>query len=167
MSVPFRKRLQRYLGVNVENMFCQIPAFRLALKKGVNCLPASAFPSSLSKSKSIFGIAASDEVTPIAVATDLTKFIAPISFKIISISASLSIPQTSGTTFTIDVKANGTTILSTPITIDNGANSSISAAVLPVLSNVDILADTNLSIDVTQIGDGTAAGLKLYLVVEI
>jgi hypothetical protein len=32
---------------------------------------------------------------------------------------------------------------------------------------VDISADTNLSIDVTQIGDGTAAGLKLYLVVEI
>ena len=167
MSVPFRRRLQKYTGVDVESMFCIIPAFRSALKRGINCMPESSFPASLSKSKSIFGIAASDEVTPIAVAVDLTKFIAPTSFKIISINASLSIPQTSGTTFTIDIKANGTTILSTPITIDNGANSSIGAAIPAVLSNVDISADTNLSIDVTQIGDGTGAGLKLYLIVEI
>ena len=55
------------------------------------------------------------------------------------------------------------TILSTKITVDNGKDTSLSAATSAVLSDTVIAAGSTLTIDVDQVGDGTATGAKVYL----
>jgi hypothetical protein len=59
--------------------------------------------------------------------------------------------------------------LSTKITIDNTEKTSTTAATQPVLTygTTKILADTEVTIDVDQIGDGTAKGLKVTFVGEL
>lgn len=72
--------------------------------------------------------------------------------------------QTSGSQVTVDINRNGTSILSTRITIDNGDDSSIFAATQPVLVGTPGFAPFDkLTIDVDQIGDGTAKGLIVTL----
>lgn len=78
-----------------------------------------------------------------------------------SVHAFLVTPQTSGSTFTVDVKEAGTTIFSTKITIDNGETDSTSAATAPVISDPNIAAMAKITVDIDQIGDGTAKGLYL------
>lgn len=116
----------------------------------------------------ILAIAASDELTPLVAGTAVTTFrmAAPI-VEILDVRASLTTAQTSGSTFTVDVNANGTSIFSTPITIDNAKKSSVSAINQPVLSTTSLPDDAEITIDIDQIGDGTATGLKVYFVVKI
>lgn len=116
----------------------------------------------------ILAIAASDELTPLVAGTAVTTFrmAAPI-VEILAVRASLTTAQTSGSTFTVDVNANGTSIFSTPITIDNAKKSSVSAVNQPVLSTTSLPDDAEITIDIDQIGDGTATGLKVYFVVKI
>lgn len=108
--------------------------------------------------------AASDETTPIIVASDLLTVRTPYAFTVTGVRASLTTPQTSGSTFTVDIKVGGVSILSTLITIDNGELSSVGAAVQPVLSTTSLADDAEITVDVTQIGDGTATGLKVYVI---
>ena len=89
---------------------------------------------------------------------------APFAFTITDVRASLSTAQTSGATFTVNVKKNGTTIFSTKITIDNTERTSTTASALPVLSTTALASDDELTVDVDTVGDGTAKGLKVYLI---
>lgn len=116
----------------------------------------------------ILAIAASDELTPLVVGTAVTTFrmAAPI-VEILDVRASLTTAQASGSKFTVDVNANGVSIFSTPISIDNTEKSSVSAATQPVLSTTSLPDDAEITIDIDQIGDGTATGLKVYFVVKI
>lgn len=111
--------------------------------------------------------AASDETTAIAAGNGKLTTRFPYAFTATAIRASLSTAQTSGSIFTVDVKWwNGSafvTILSTLITIDNTERSSVTAVTLPVLSKTSFADDDEFRIDVTQIGDGTAKGLKVKL----
>ena len=166
MSVPFRKRLQRYLRVAADNMFTT-PAFRTALDKGIKATPVAAFPADVSKAKSIFACAASDETTPFAAGGAVTTFMAPYGFQIKGIEASLTTPQTSGSIVTVDVNVDGVSILSTLITFDNGTVSTQKTGTPPVLSTTGVNIGSEITIDIDQIGDGTATGLKVYLVIEI
>ena len=152
MSVPFRKRLQRYLGENVETLF-SIPVFKIALNRATT--------------RSIFACAASDETTPFEVGANAITFMAPIDFSIVDISASLSSTQLTGDDVTADVNVNGTSILSTKITFDNGVVSTIANPIKPVLSKTKVIAGDKITVDIDQVGDGTATGLKVYLVVEL
>jgi hypothetical protein len=62
------------------------------------------------------------------------------------------------------VKANGTSIFSTPLTIDNTERTSFTAAVPPSVSAGVLPDDTELTVDITQVGAGTVgAGLKVYV----
>ncbi len=79
------------------------------------------------------------------------------------VRASLSTAQASGNIFTVDVNEGGATILSTKLTIDNTESTSTTAATPAVVSDAVLADDAEISVDIDQIGDGTAKGLKLTL----
>lgn len=109
-------------------------------------------------------IAAGDETTPIEVGAGLVTFRSPFAFTLDNVRASVTTAQASGDVLTVDVKVNGASILSTLITIDNTEKTSTTAATAPVISSASIADDAEITIDVTQVGDGSAAGLKVYLI---
>lgn len=108
-------------------------------------------------------IACSDEGSILTTGTKVT-FRMPYAFTLSSVKASLTTAQTSGSIFTVNVKKNGTTIFSTLLTIDNGEKTSATAATAAVLSTTSLAEDDEITISIDQIGDGTATGLKVYLV---
>lgn len=108
-------------------------------------------------------VACSDETSILTTGTKVT-FRMPYAMTLSSIKGSLTTAQTSGTIFTVDVKVNGTSILSTKLTIDNGEKTSATAATAAVLSSIALAADDEVTIDIDQIGDGTATGLKVYFI---
>jgi hypothetical protein len=109
-------------------------------------------------------IAASDETTALTTGTNKVIFRMPRAITLTSVRASLTTAQASGTIFTVDINENGTSILSTKITIDNTEKTSTTAATLPVISDSSLADDSEISIDIDQIGNGTATGLKVYLI---
>lgn len=109
-------------------------------------------------------IAASDETTAVSTGTAKVTFRMPFAMKVTAVRASLTTAQTSGSIFTVDINEGGTTILSTKLTIDNTEKTSTTAATPPVISDADLADDAEITIDVDQIGSGTAAGLKVYLI---
>lgn len=111
-----------------------------------------------------FIIAASDEITSITAGTNKVKFRMPYAFTVTAVRASLSTAQTSGNIFTVDINESGTSILSTKLTIDNTETTSTTAATAPVISDSALADDAEISVDVDQIGDGTAKGLKITII---
>jgi hypothetical protein len=112
----------------------------------------------------IIQVACSDETTAITATTNKITFRAPQAMTVTAVRASLTTPQTSGNIFTVDIHKNGTTILSTKITIDNGEETSVTAATQPVISVTSIADDDEITVDVDQIGDSTAKGLKVAII---
>lgn len=110
------------------------------------------------------GFAASDESTAITTTTNAVRFQLPFAVNLMSVYASLSVAQTSGSIFTIDVKENGTSIFSTLPTIDNGDFDTSNPVTPAVISDSSIAAFTPVVVSVTQVGDGTAKGLKVWFI---
>lgn len=110
--------------------------------------------------------ACSDETTALTSGTAKVTFRNPYAsaFTVTAVKASLTTAQTSGSIFTVDINESGTTILSTKLTIDNTEKTSATAATPPVISDTSIAADAEITVDIDQIGDGTAKGLKIYLI---
>jgi hypothetical protein len=109
-------------------------------------------------------IACSDETTALTAGTGKVTFRMPFAYTVSSVRASLTTAQTSGNIFTVDINEAGTSILSTKITIDNGEKTSTTAVTAPVVSDTSIADDAEITIDIDQIGDGTAKGLKVTLI---
>ena len=109
-------------------------------------------------------VAASDETTALTTGTEKVTFRMPYAMTLTAIRASLSTAQASGTIFTVDVNQGGSSIISTKITIDNTEKTSTTAAAPPVISTSALTDDAEITIDIDQIGDGTAAGLKVTLI---
>lgn len=112
-------------------------------------------------------IACSDETTALTTGTNKVKFRMPYAFTVTAVRASLSTTQTGnggGGIFTVDINEAGTTILSTKLTIDNGETTSTTAATAAVISDASIADDAEMSIDIDQVGDGTAKGLKVVII---
>lgn len=109
-------------------------------------------------------VAASDETTALTTGTAKVTFRMPYAFTLTSVRASLTTAQTSGSIFTVDINDSGTTILSTKLTIDNTEKTSKTAATPPVVSDSSLADDAEITIDIDQIGDGTAKGLKVVLI---
>ena len=111
--------------------------------------------------------ACSDETTAITTGTAKTTWRMPYPFQILSVKASLTTAgSTSGTT-TIDINDDGTSILSTKLTIDQGELTSVTAATPYVLASTGytILPDSSMSTDVDTVsGGGTETGLKVELI---
>jgi hypothetical protein len=112
----------------------------------------------------VIQIAASDEATALTTGTAKITFRMPYAMTITAVRASLSTAQTSGSIFTVDINEGGSTILSTKLTIDNGEKTSTTAATSPVISDTALADDAEITIDIDQIGDGTAKGLKVTLI---
>lgn len=109
-------------------------------------------------------IAASDESTALTTGTAKVTFRMPFAMTLTGIRASLSTAQASGSIFTVDVNEGGSTILSTKITIDNTEKTSTTAATAAVISDSALADDAEITIDIDQVGDGTAKGLKVTLI---
>jgi hypothetical protein len=109
-------------------------------------------------------VACTDETTPITAATTKVTFRMPYAFTLTGIRASLSTAQTSGSIFTVDVNESGTTVISTKLTIDNTEKTTTTAATPAVISDSSLADDAEMTVDVDQIGDGTAKGLKITLI---
>ena len=108
--------------------------------------------------------AASDETTALTAGTSKITFRMPYAFTLTAVRASLTTAQTSGSIFTVDINDSGTTILSTKLTIDNTEKTSTTAATAAVISDTALADDAEITIDIDQIGDGTAKGLKITLI---
>lgn len=112
----------------------------------------------------IIPIACSDETTALTTGTGKVTFRMPCAMTLTAVRASLTTAQASGSIFTVDINEAGTTILSTKLTIDNTEKTSTTAATAPVISDANLADDAEITIDIDQIGDGTAKGLKAYLI---
>jgi hypothetical protein len=109
-------------------------------------------------------IACSDETTALTAGTAKVTFRMPYGMNpITEVFATLTTAQSSGNIFTVDINKNGVSILSTKITIDNNEKQSQAAAIPPVLSDTAFVKHQEVSIDIDQIGNGTATGLKVMI----
>lgn len=109
-------------------------------------------------------VACSDETTALTVGTGKVTFRMPYAFTLTGVRASLVTAQASGNILTVDINEAGASILSTKLTIDNGEKTSTTAATAAVISDTALADDAEITIDIDQIGDGTAAGLKVTLI---
>jgi len=112
-------------------------------------------------------IACSDETTALTTGAAKVTFRAPRAMVITGVRASLTTAQTSGSIFTVDINESGTSILSTKLTIANTEKTSTTAATPPVISDSAIADDAEITIDIDQVGDGTAKGLKVTILYTI
>lgn len=109
--------------------------------------------------------------TNIAAGTGKASFFMPFDFLLSSVAdggiyATLAVPQAAGAIVTVDVNRNGTSILSTKLTIDNTEKSSATAATLAVYAagGNQLGKGDEITIDVDQIGTAAARGLTVVLV---
>jgi hypothetical protein len=109
-------------------------------------------------------IACSDETTALTTGTGKVTFRMPYAFTLSAVRASLTAAQASGSIFTVDINEGGTSILSTKLTIDNTEKTSTTAATAAVISDTSLADDAEMTIDIDQVGDGTAKGLKVVLI---
>lgn len=110
-------------------------------------------------------VACSDETTALTTGTAKVSWNMPYAFTLTQIPrASLVTAQTSGSIFTVDINEAGTSIISTKLTIGNAAKTSVGAATPAVSSDTSLADDALMTVDIDQIGDGTAKGLKICLV---
>tara|TARA_R110000824_G_scaffold180061_5_gene360459 strand:+ start:1353 stop:2462 length:1110 start_codon:yes stop_codon:yes gene_type:complete len=105
-----------------------------------------------------------DETESAAVGTDKLSFRAPYGITLTSVRASAAVAP-SGQELIVDINESGSTILSTKLSIDAGEETSTTAATPAVISDAELADDNEISIDIDQVGSGTAgAGLKVYLI---
>lgn len=109
-------------------------------------------------------VACSDETTQLSAGIGKVTFRMPYAMTLSGVKGSLTSAQTAGTIFTADVNKNGVSILSTKLTIDNNEKTSKTAATPLVISDTALAEDDEITIDIDQIGNSTAKGLKVYFI---
>ena len=112
-----------------------------------------------------YQLAASDLTTALEAGTSKAYFRAPRGFTVTEVRASLLTASTSGTV-DIDINKNGTSILTTIITIDQDEKTSETAATPPVVisDGSEVVADDDeITVDIDAAGTG-AAGLIVTLI---
>jgi hypothetical protein len=115
------------------------------------------------KSTESFVIACSDESTALTTGTAKVTFRMPYGYTLTAVRASVTTAPT-GAEIIVDINESGTTILSTKLTINAGEKTSTTATPA-VISDSSLADDAEMTIDIDQIGSGTAgAGLKVYLI---
>lgn len=101
-----------------------------------------------------FVIPLGDKTTAIATGTPTQDFLVPYDMTLTEVGSYLSTVQASGSVYTQDVKANGTSIMSTKITVDNGERSSLTAATPPVISAPSLNKGDLLTFPIDAAGTG-------------
>lgn len=111
-------------------------------------------------------VVASDELTPITSGTSKVTFRMPCLIQLLDVRASLTTAQSSGNIFTVDIRQNGVSIFDVGflLTIDNNEKTSLTATNKYDLASDKLENDDEIVVDVTQIGNGTATGLKITII---
>ena len=109
-------------------------------------------------------LAASDETTALTTGTAKVTFRMPYAMILTSVRASLTTAQASGSIFTVDINQGGSSVLGTKLTIDNTEKTSVTAATAATITTSALTDDSEITIDIDQIGNGTATGLKITLI---
>lgn len=111
-----------------------------------------------------FIVALSDLITNIAVGTGKGYFYAPYDFVITEVQAALFVAQTAGSLVTVDANVNGTSILTTRITIDNNEKTSATAAAPPVIASPNVVKGDLVTFDLDTVGTAGAKGLQAVII---
>ena len=115
-------------------------------------------------SNGVLGIACSDETTDLTTGTAKATFRMPYALTVTAVRANVNTAPV-GSTITVDINDGGTTILSTKLTIDASEKTSTTAATPPVISDTALANDAEITVDIDQIGSGTAGkGLKVWII---
>ena len=110
------------------------------------------------------GVACSDETTDLTTGTAKATFRMPYALTVTGVRANVNTAPV-GSTIIVDINDGGTTILSTKLTIDASEKPSTTAAVPPVISDTALADVAEITIDIDQIGSGTAGkGLKVWII---
>jgi hypothetical protein len=111
-----------------------------------------------------YSAAVSDETTALTAGTTKLTFRMPCAMTVTSVRASVGTAPT-GSTLIVDINENGTSILSTKLSIDVTEKTSTTAAVPAVISDSALADDSEITIDIDQIGSTIAgAGLKVTII---
>jgi hypothetical protein len=109
-------------------------------------------------------LAASDETTALTTGTAKVTFRMPYAMTLTAVRASLTTAQASGSIFTVDINQSGSSVLGTKLTIDNTEKTSTTAATAATITTSALTDDAEITIDIDQVGNGTATGLKITLI---
>jgi hypothetical protein len=109
-------------------------------------------------------LAASDETTALTTGTAKMTFRMPHAMTLTGVRASLTTAQASGSIFTVDINQSGSSVLGTKLTIDNTEKTSTTAATPATITTSALTDDSEITIDIDQIGNGSATGLKITLI---
>ena len=121
------------------------------------------FPGSIPiNSSAVICIPLSDEVTVLSGTGTKVTFKMPYTLNIKEIYAEVNTVSSLGIP-TFNVKENGTTVFSTKVTIDVGAETSRTATTPYVLTDTSLLSGSVITIDIDATGTGTK-GAKLWLI---
>ena len=150
-------------GVNVKALLSALKTF-IASDFLTSSTAASTYGTIAQAKAEYLVCAASDETTALTTGTSKITFRMPYAMTLSAVRCSLTTAQTSGSIFTVDINGGGTTILSTKLTIDNTEKTSTTAATAAVISDTALSDDAEITIDIDQVGDGTAKGLKITLI---
>lgn len=118
-------------------------------------------PTNIKSIESI-GVALSDETTAITTGTAKVTIRMPYAFTLTAVRANLNTASSSGLP-TVDINENGSTILSTKLTIDASEKTSTTAATAAVISDANLADDAEITFDIDVAGTG-AKGLKVWLI---
>ena len=109
------------------------------------------------------GVAVSDETSNLSTGTAKTTFRMPFAMTLTTVRANVNTAPT-GSTIIVDINENGSTILSTKLSIDASEKTSTSAASAAVISDTALADDAEIKIDIDQVGSSnTGKGLKVWL----
>jgi hypothetical protein len=109
-----------------------------------------------------YQLAASDLTTDLEDGTNNAYFRAPRGFTLTEVRASLLTASSSGVV-TVDINKNGTTMLSTKLTIDATEKTSETATTPAVISVSSVADDDEITVDIDEEGTG-ARGLIVTLI---
>ena len=113
----------------------------------------------------VYIIACSDETTDLTTGTAKVTFRMPTAGTLTAVKATVTTAPV-GSDLIVDINEAGTSVLSTKLSIDDGEKTSETAATPPVISDSALADDAEITIDIDQVGSGTAgAGLKVTLYV--
>jgi hypothetical protein len=109
----------------------------------------------------VIGIALSDETTALTTGVGVANIRAPFGLVLTGVRSNLNTASSSGLP-TVDINVDGSTILSTKLTIDANELTSVTAVTPAVISSPTIADDAAISFDIDVAGTG-AKGLKVWL----
>lgn len=114
--------------------------------------------------KEFLPMACSNEDSDLEVAAGVITFRMPYGMTLSQIRANVKNAPT-GAMLIVNVKQNGASILSTLLSIDASAKTSVTATTQAVISNANLTDDSEITVDINQVGTTLAGtGLKVTLI---